>query len=159
MGCDIHTEIDLKKNGVWKNDVEGIKAFKPFPYRDYHLFDFLANVRSSGSPAIAADRGLTEDRAAIRNAHFEEIKNEEPCWGGRGEAPFQFPEYHSISWVLLSELNDYDYNVTFLNSETQEEISLREYLGNGFFENLARIQNRYPEYKDDEIRLFFYFDN
>ena len=34
-------------------------------------------------------------------------------------------------------------------------ISLREYLGIGYFENLTRIKDRYPEYKADEIRIFF----
>lgn len=157
MVCDIHTEIDLKQNGIWKTDVEVSTFFKPFPFRDYNLFDFLANVRSSGSPAIAAKRGLTPDRQARVDAYFEEMNNGEPRWGGWDDAPCQFNGCHSISWVLLSELVEYDYDKTFVIAETQRKISFREYLGKGYFENIEKIINRYPKFKQDEIRIFFLF--
>ncbi|WP_131795821.1 hypothetical protein [Fluoribacter gormanii] len=159
MGCYIHTEIDLNKNGVWHRNVEVYTSFEAFPDAGPPLFDFFANVKSSGAPAIAARRGLTKDRMDAIDSYFKQMSDEQSMKIAWNNVPHLYLFYHNKSWVLLSELLSYNYDIKFVHFDLQEEISLREYLGREYFENLKRIRNRYREYSPEEIRFFFYFEN
>ena len=165
MGCDIHIEIDIYQNDKWTHLYEGDeKYFNPFPYRNYSIFGFLGNVRNDdGIPYITENRGLTADRKEEIQQACKEIDKaieEGDIYWGRPDLPYDYlSEYHSVSWVLLSELLEYDYSQTFINLSTNKEISLKEYFGEGLIDKFNDTLNHYPGISAQHIRLFFYFDN
>jgi hypothetical protein len=66
-------------------------------------------------------------------------------------------QYHSVSWVLLSELLEYDYSQTFIGKSSNNEITVKDYFGDGFMEILKDTLNHYPGVSPQHIRLFFLF--
>jgi hypothetical protein len=152
MGCDIHSHAEKQDSGRWVSlDVEA------FDDRNYGLFGWLAGVRNySGLTPIAADRGFPGD--ASRNA-----TKSYNAWSG---------DAHSASWVSVAELAAVDYDQTIEDRRCTKQLgpnmwtggatcepgegkkeTLREFLGQGYFTVLKRLQDAGAE------RVVFWFDN
>jgi hypothetical protein len=88
-------------------------------------------------------------------------------------------DYHSHSWLTLKELTDFDYSKTFedrryakttinkdggkfvdgralANEGEGEKTTYRNFLGSGFFQDIAQLQTMGAP---DEVRIVFWFDN
>jgi hypothetical protein len=151
MGTDIHTYAERPINGKWEAMRELDNEL--FGARNYDVFGFLANVRNiCAVPAIAAPRGLPDDvsdfvRNAYKPAHQE----------------------HTPSWLLASELLNFDYDRTVEDRRVAKQedpgkpstcgpgegrmTTYRELLGEPFFCSLERLRGSGAE------RLVFFFDN
>lgn len=125
MGCDIHV-TPFKKKG------EKYYALSNnfFDVRSYVLFGFLADIRNySAITPISQPRGLPE--------WFK--VNEEDTW-----------DYHSFSWLTLEELESYNYDQIVEDRRCDngctcppgqgEKMTLREFLGEWYFEELAKMK-------------------
>lgn len=196
MGCDIHiwTEIKSKETWKWEESEQDIfptvfgnkKSRSPFDRRSYKLFAFLADVRNTyGIIPISESKGFPDD------SEYLNVSLDEPYYMdfGYGEANMCYTvgdklkynlNYHSFSFLTLSELINFDYDKPFedLNvSYTLEGKSLyiggsifrekvksgegvmttyREFLGEFYFEELE-IMKTLGE--PDDVRVVFYFDN
>lgn len=158
MGCDIHSFAETRVNpdgGDW----EGI-PFKPFDWRNYGMYAFLAGVRNySAVPPIAEPRGLPQGLS-------HQVKREVEEWGDDG---------HTHSWLLMSELLAFDYDNTledrrytrqegpnFFNGGATSEpgqgkrTTWREFLGPEFFRDLEMLR---AAGNQDNTRVVFWFDN
>ena len=152
MGCDIHTSCERNVNGRWIAVNVNPEAFD---WRSYGLFGFLADVRNySFVPPLAPQRGVPSDVCPETIDHI-----------GLGD-------YHSCSWIAMSELLSFDYDKTFEDRRTTAQIApnawygaadagkgngfittFRDFLGRGFFEELKRLQAAGVE------RIVFGFDS
>lgn len=159
MGCDIHTFVEVKKDGKW----EFVKGVTPFDTRNYGIFGLLADVRNySRVPVIAEARGLPGDLSPFM------VKK-------TAEDSFYDDDGHSASWLLLSELLEFDYAQTFENRRTSgwlgprtlsgsvtcdegegENETLRDFLGYAFFADLTSLETLG---EPDDVRVVFFFDN
>jgi hypothetical protein len=133
MGCDIHTLAQRRTSEGWE-DLD----YEPFQWRSYDLFGFLADVRNySATPPITAPRGLPAD--------FADPEDRFEC-------------LHATSWLTTDELLSFNYDQTFEDRRvTVQEgpnhwnggatcasgdgrtVTFREFLGNSFFEDLAKL--------------------
>lgn len=133
MGMDIYIVSQKKTENGWQN-VE----FLPFDWRSYGMFGFLADVQNfSAVPPISPARGLPDD--------FEDSET--------------FVGLHGFSWLSISELQSFNYDVGFEDRRTMVETSpgrwngahqakpgggkkttVREFLGTAFFKDLALAQ-------------------
>jgi hypothetical protein len=149
MGCDIYSIAERKFNGEWKL----ILNVTPLTQRQYSIFAFLANVRNySCIPPISKPRGVPVDIS----------REGEACYLGD----------HSYSWLLLSELLEFNYDMIVEDRRTSRwvtsnyfsgaeivdsgkgiKMTLRKYLGEGFFEELNRLKEKGVE------RIIFGFDS
>lgn len=133
MGTDIHSwAIDKDGNvinsaGVWADSKQvnpgyGIDDGEPFGWRSYSVFAFLAGVRNySEITPISEPRGYPSDMRV----------SEDDLWYGDG---------HSESWLSIEELNKHDYDRMIVDERRGGEIMLlRDYLGRGFFHDLAEL--------------------
>jgi hypothetical protein len=174
MGCDIHSFVEVKKGNNWEllkekpfpADDFHKKYYKedftddPFPYRNYGLFGFLADVRNySCVEPISEDKGFPND-ASI------EVVTEKETWDADG---------HSHSWLTLEEMLSVDYDKIIwdkrvtrqvspncwdgsceANEGEGEHLSLREFLGQSYFQTLDILKTLgSPE----SVRVVFWFDN
>src|SRR5690349_22470025 len=106
MGCDIYSRVEVRANGRWTRRAlteaghgPEAGADEPFPYRQYGLFGFLADVRNySCSPVIAPPRGLPDDIDLTADEREEFADG----W-----------YHHNASWLTLAELLAYDYDQVF----------------------------------------------
>lgn len=127
MGCDIHIRAERKVGDKW----EIIDGLKPFDWRQYGMFGFLADVRNySAIPPISPARGLPDD--ADKRGYLGD---------------------HSYSWLSVSELSSFDYDRPIEdrrvmrngNGGTTAEpgggrmTTYREFLGKAFFDDLAEL--------------------
>ena len=149
MGTDIHTHVEvLGTDGKWH-----LEAGDPFAWRNYGMFGFLANVRNySRVPVISEARGIPEDAC-------DEIRRES-----------EWVDAHSRSWLGLRELLEYDYDREFWDQRVMRNgngaaraepgegrtLTIREFLGEGFFDDLARLEAVADR---DRVRVVFWFDN
>jgi hypothetical protein len=175
MGCDIHSfaEIRNKETGKWekvgdyfsldKFDQEYYKKEKgdrPFDWRSYSMFAFLADVRNyDHCKPLSKPKGLPKDVC-------EDIRSEWERWYGDG---------HSPSFLTAKELLDFDYDQTFWNRRVTKQtfpntwngaslaeegegtiITYRENLGDWFFIHLEELK-QLGDPKD--VRIVFWFDN
>jgi hypothetical protein len=161
MGCDIHSFAEVRREGRWtRADVkfpswDGGETAEPFEVRDYGLFGFLADVRNySHSPVITEPRGIPDD-ADLTDEEREEFAD---GW------------YHSASWLTLAELLAYDYDQVFWDRRVTkdgngaalaeggegEHLSLREFLGQGYFDRLDLLA---ALGRPEDVRVAFWFDN
>ena len=70
------------------------------------------------------------------------------------DLPYDYIDrYHSVSSVLLSELFEYDYSKTFIEKKSNQVISMKNYLGEGFFQILNNMLDHYPEIPAHHIRI------
>ncbi|WP_457091134.1 hypothetical protein [Microvirga sp. P5_D2] len=125
-------------------------------HRDYRIFAFLADVRNDeGVPPIAQPRDLPDDTSDGVAAGFRRCD-----------------DAHSVSWLSISELLDYDYDRIVTVEERRaamavhskyrgsavmaEEVgvmAVRELLGEDFFDELQELKTCGVE------RIVFWFDN
>lgn len=183
MGCDIHSFAEVRINGKWEKvgdhfslgdlDREYYKKDKsdsPFDWRSYSMFAFLAGVRNyDHCVPISEPKGLPSDSEYLN----EKI---EDSWG-RGETRFQDimdSDYHSMSWLSLRELLDFDYDKVFWNRRVTKKtdygwngaalaeegegkhVSYRDNLGEWFFVHLNDLKELG---NPDDVRVVFWFDN
>lgn len=109
MGCDIHSVIQIRKNGKWKSIGIG------FDDRNYHAFSILANVRNGTGFAgvktgsriepISEPRGLPKDfnvdtKYGKCHPDIDCEYSDDGMWLGD----------HSFSHLSLQEMLDYDFN-------------------------------------------------
>lgn len=136
MGCDIHLAVEVRKNGKWERRLPPPEARVPhyvekaredpdawyangamvtwYDERNYDCFAILANVcnghgfagipTGGGFVPSSAPRGMPKDvSTAVARLHPDHPKHEaeasDDIWLGD----------HSHSWLLLSELLDYDW--------------------------------------------------
>lgn len=148
MGCDIHSQAERKVNGKW----EIIPGIRPFDWRSYGMFGFLAGVRNySAVPPIAESRGLPEGYVD----YFE---------GYLGD--------HSFSWLSLDELIAFDYDAPVEDRRIMVQVApnswnggqtsaagggtmttFRSFLGDAFFDDLEKLKAAGAE------RVVFGFDS
>lgn len=155
MGCDIHSFVEVKQEGTWKQ-VEGVF---PFDWRNYSVFAFLANVRNYDCcEPISEPRGLPSD---VSNDIDFIYKDEEDY-------------VHSTSYLTVKELIDFDYDKTFWNRRITRTIgnftngaalaeegegkivTYRENLGEEFFQDLEELKELG---EPENVRIVFWFDN
>ncbi len=181
MGCDIHCFAEvlkghsvittgkgrfrwvMAKNCFTDNYDKTKKTDSPFDWRSYGLFGFLGNVRNYSSvPFLSDNRGFPD-------AMSDEVSDKYWEYGGQ----------HSLSWLLLSELLDFDYDKTFENLRYEESsvgengckvvngaaialngcgklTTYREFLGENFFVNLKELSELGSP---DKVRIVFWFDD
>ena len=122
MGCDIHFNTEIKKNGVWRQNTDAV-----FPNPDYELngkydwqkekftntppngrrydwFSVLANVRNgtgfaghktgSGFSVIANPRDVPADATKEWKEYVEK-------WGY---------DLHSVSYLSINDFDNFDWN-------------------------------------------------
>ena len=175
MGCDIHSyaEVLNSSTGEWEivGDTFPLSEYdkewygkdfgpRPFDWRSYSMFGFLAGVRNySCCEPLAAPRGLPKDMS-------KEVSAEAIDWGFDG---------HSHSWLMLRDLVEFDYDHVFWNRRVTkktssgvlngaalaeegegEHITYREHLGKCFFEHLDALKSLG---EPDAVRIVFWFDN
>lgn len=176
MGCDIHSYAEVRKDGQWQKvgEVFPLDEFgrdwhkkthtdKPFDWRNYGLFGFLAGVRNySAITPLSEPKGLPDDLSSEVHASAEH-------WDADG---------HSHSWLSLRELlaPDYESQVwdrrytrqegpNFFNggataAATETHLgtreSLRHFLGDRYFEHLDVLKSLG---QPDDVRIIFWFDN
>lgn len=167
MGCDIHSYIEVKQNGKWKQltkggvtaeefarEHEGIdKTVHPFAWRSYGIFAFLAGVRNySDIPCIVDSRGLPGD---VSNGVMEEYK------GWESDA-------HTASWLTAKELSTFDYSQKIIDHRAEwggtrsskpsdwNEKTWSEFLGPDFMKQVSDLRELG---NPDEVRIVFWFDN
>lgn len=164
MGCDIHSFVEVKVDGAWKFFREPIFVDKycpkePFANRSYRVFGFLADVRNySHVPCITFEtRGLPNDLSA---EGFDYMLDS---------------DYHSPSWLLVSELLKWDYAQTFEDRRTTKltsggwydgaadagsgngyKTTYRDFLGSDFFADLSTLG---AIGNPENVRVVFAFDN
>ena len=175
MGCDIHSfaEIRNKQTGKWekvenyfslddfdKKYYKKDKGDNPFGWRNYSMFAFLADVRNyDHCKPLSEPRGLPDD---VSN----EIKDECDRWGC---------DAHSMSFLIVKELLDFDYEQKFWKRRVTKKVSpilfngaalaeegegtiltYRENLGEWFFKHLNELKELG---EPDDVRIVFWFDN
>jgi hypothetical protein len=136
MGCDIHTRAEKRVAGKWTV----IDGFRPFDWRDYRMYGFLADVRNySAVPPIAEPRGLPSDMAPA--------------------PPFEYLGDHTFSWLSVKELASFDYDSLVEDRRCTVQIgpnawdggataapgagwitTYREFLGRGFFDDIEKLK-------------------
>lgn len=116
MGTDIHTVLEIRKNGTWEalgleRDSYGYIMDPPDPAevlptdRNYNLFSIMADVRNSNGydeprsrwVPISEPRGCPPDASPLVKDWMEE-------WG------------HSHSYLTLADLKNYDYSSSTLRT-------------------------------------------
>jgi hypothetical protein len=171
MGCDIHSFIEVRKDGQWHHlggDVFPDHQYdktEPFgDVRSYAIFGFLADVRNySQSPVIVEPRGVPDD---LSSELRDEYGDSNEWWGSA---------YHSASWLTVAELQAYDYNQIIWDRRITREVSpghfngaalaeegegrhlpLRDFLGEYFF----RVLDDMAALGDPaDVRMVFWFDS
>jgi hypothetical protein len=172
MGVDIHTIVEVKKDGKW------IEAqMDVFGWRSYAIFGFLANIRNySESEYLTNHRGFPDDSEYLNEIPYPS----DSIWAGN-ETNRQWinqGDYFGKGYLLLSELLAFDYNKTFwdrritkpimqgdrvvgYNGAARAEegegqiISYKEHLGQYFFDDLDKLKTLG---EPENVRVIFYFD-
>lgn len=116
MGCDIKTAL-LKKEQNGGFTVIADQGDKLFPDRSYGLFGFLAGVRNySQVPPISSGREFSLELhqhvyPQVTKIGFGgyEYTDDSDLGGVLG----YIDELHSVTWVGVDELFDFDYNQQF----------------------------------------------
>ncbi|MGO0309572.1 hypothetical protein ACTL6P_23850 [Endozoicomonas acroporae] len=162
MGTDIHAYAEFRNNvGQW----EEIPDYKPFSDRDYDVFSLFAGVRfrndyvgqfvSWGNGGIWTGRRVTpypiDQPRGLPNDVSPSVKARSD-WESDG---------HSHSWLSVEELTSYNYDKPLRDRNIEaahvpEEFvnrTVREALGEGYFQDLAQLQKSKAE------RIVFWFDS
>ena len=174
MGCDIHSFIEIRKDGKWRRLVEGgvtaeewereyhkrEKSLEPFSWRSYGMFAFLAGVRNySAVPVLVEPRGLPKDVSAGVAMAWEE------------EGYY----CHTASFLSVADLLAHDYDSTVEDRRYSKRVGTnswdggataepgqgtmttwREFLGPTFMQQLDDLK---AMGKPDDVRVVFWFDN
>jgi hypothetical protein len=157
MGCDIHSicEVFNPQTEKWERtgDIFPVGEFdycrelfkkefghEPFSQRNYGLFGFLANVRNmSECTPLAYSRGLPPEYVNYWES------NDSPYLGD-----------HSFSWLLLSELLDFDYSKKFYDQRFREHRTYADLVGEEFFQSVEIMKTLGPP---EYVRVVFGFDS
>lgn len=92
-------------------------------HRAYSWFGFLAGVRAPGEmPCISPPRGLPADLSYGARTWI---------WWWEWRWP---RSGYAQSWLVASEIREYDYEQTLIPAGASRRCTLREYLGEDFFE-------------------------
>lgn len=135
MGCDIHLRVQKRVDGQWvfaeemipdKYEEGGLTPERWYSGRNYRLFAMLADVRN-GVGFAGVDTG---DR-------FNPIAEQRGLPDGidTGGEEYWFGD-HSFSWLLLSELLDYDW---------YQQTNCRGWVNGPQFEEWDRMKQWEPE--------------
>jgi len=185
MGCDIHSFAEVKRKNKWEKvndkifyDYGDKKTTKPFSWRSYSMFAFLAGVRNyDRCTPLSEPKGLPKDSEWLN----EPCDNQEmrSC---SGENPVEIKtnyddiendsDYLPKSFLTLKELLDFDYEKTFWNRRITRTvgnridgvalaekgegviISYKENLGQGFFDDINELKKLG---KPENVRVVFWF--
>jgi len=158
MGCDIHSicEVFNPQTNTWertgdlfpldKYDREHFKKDlgpEPFSTRNYGLFGFLANVRNmSECTPLRYSRGLPPEYANY--------------WESNNSHNSLYLGDHSFSWLLLSELLNFDYSKEFYDQRYKERRTYKDLVGEKFFTSLEIMKTLGPP---EHVRVVFGFDS
>lgn len=148
MGTEIFTVAQRRNDAHEWIEVHGgfLAGRDPFDWPSTCMFAFLAGVRNfSGIAPITDPRGLPDD---FRVGEF-----------GDGDDSWRWSEYHSTSWLSVTELLAVDYDQVIEDRRVTREASsrswdsgqtcppgegeiltLREFLGDAFFHDLAKVK-------------------
>lgn len=153
MGCDIHCYAERRTTDGY----ECLSDAKPFDWRSYGMYGFLANVRNySAVPPISMPRNLPVDMSPDVRAASE-------AWASDG---------HSHSWLSVAELLAFDYNAEMEDRREVRQVgpnawdggctadrgngkrtTFREFLGEAYFADLIKLRDAEAD------RIVFWFDN
>ena len=157
MGADIHSLVEIRKDGKWEPvneaiwppdedelDLYGNKPYsEPLRVRRYGLFGWLANVRNySCVEPLAPPRGLPRDCADTTAKRFDR-------------------SYYYHSWFTLAELLAVDYSREILDWREARSKSdatsrvLRDLLGDEYMQMLDVMKTLGAP---DDVRIIFAFD-
>lgn len=143
MGCDIHLHSEVKINGVWHHH-----SAPDHISRIYELFAKMAGVRSEdacdvGVP-ISLPKGLPSDVTLITRIDHER----EDSIG------------HSHSWFNIEEICELEEFIE--SSEWFHELFFHEefpdFMDMGF-PTFKKYPEKWEEYKVEDVRWVFWFDN
>lgn len=161
MGCDIHSAVEVLKDGAWHAVKERIfpmgypyngqtHTAAPFDVRSYGMFAFLAGVRNySYVTPLSEPRQWPGDQVSF---------DADDC-----------DDYHSRSWLSLKELLDFDYSQLMEDRRCMRDgngaaeagkgvvQAYQSFLGDFFFRDLEIMKGL----SDDpaKVRVVFAFDN
>ena len=150
MGCDIYSFAEVKSGGKWLKVGKDVFANNVFSSRSYSLFGFLANVRNVAKCPSFAIKGLPIDSEYLN----EKIN----C--GFGMSYTRLCEiiemgYHSMSYLTLDELVDFDYSMRF--SYQGKDIAVKEFLSDT---ELFSVIETLKQFGDaNNVRIVFYFSS
>ena len=159
-------EWRLNKSAIFSKEVHGdTKTAEPFTFQSYAIAAFIAGVRNDFEVTpIAKGRGLPEGHECIPVP--EGYVGEVVMYSRYPDEITDFEAYGK-TWVLLSELLDFDYNATFedrrnygpgpdtLDAGKGEVITYRLHLGDLYFTNLELLKTLGPP---EHVRIVFAFD-
>ncbi|WP_210499149.1 hypothetical protein [Vibrio crassostreae] len=184
MSTSNYVEIDLfdEKEGKWDNPTlepifnvpESYKPYKgelaslPFGYQSYALAAFIAGVRNYYliSP-IAEGRGLPEDHLVEEDEGSDIVHGYFFDGSPKSRYSSEITENYSKTWVLLSELLEFNYDDTFEDRQDANSskdsvpegsgkvTTFREHLPEQFFDDLEQLKNLG---KPENIRIVWAFD-
>lgn len=175
MGCDIHCFAEMRdiETNQWEKVGDAFtlddydkkrlgkdKGNRPFDWRSYSMFAFLADVRNyDHCEPLSQPKGIPDNVCKEIGEEYEE-------WGC---------DAHSASYFTAKELLDFNYDKTFWNrritkqtapnvyngaslAEEGEGINLtyRENLGEMFFIHLEELKSLG---EPEDVRIVFWFDN
>jgi hypothetical protein len=152
MGCDIHTFVEVRRNGKW--ELESRPLFEvdeydrehygitgraqPFHWRQYAMFGVLAHVRRKDGPCIARPRGWPEDLSPSMAEEQDRIE-------------------HTPSYLTLAELLSFDYDQPWTPyPDEPERTTVRTSLNGRFFLELEVMRTLG---EPGDVRVLFYFDS
>lgn len=156
MGTDIDSFIEIRQpDGTWKHatglgltcEDQWDDPDEPFGGRNYSLFGFLADVRNRAeSPVIMEPRGLPADVSPdVRKVHGPDLDV---------SSPYDWYGYYGVSWLTVAELLAYDYDQTFHDVEEDQDTTVRDFLGEWYFDRLAELAQLGPP---EDVRVVFFF--
>ena len=152
MGTDIHTYVEVRREGKWELETRlvfeadpymrerygAVGGSRPFNWRSYAMFGVLAHVRRNDGPCIAKPRGWPDDVSPALEAMRDEIE-------------------HTPSYLTLAELVAFDYDQPWTPYPDEPQCNtVRIVLGTRFFEDLE-VLKQLGDPKD--VRMVFFFDS
>lgn len=176
MGADIDGFLEIKRNGKWEKNEDKIfeqNSDHPFENRSYAIFGFLAGVRNYSNCEIISERkGLPLDSEYLNTVVQEEWLISYTYT--LRDKIIENPDYHSLTYLTLQELIDFDYEKQFEDRRTTRINGLgvngaaivdegegiiktyREFLGEWFFKDLETMKTLG---EPENVRFVFWFDN
>ena len=151
MGTDIHSFVEIRntKTGKWElakiysmnhQSDRGLRPVEAYYGRSYMLFGLLAGVRDCVTPLIPL-RGIPMDVSDDVREFYQAYEE----------------DWHSASWMTLSELN-----VFCRDKSIDKETGDKEYrrLLKGFRDNVDFIADVCTYYvASPDVRVVFWFDS
>lgn len=155
----------------WQRQDGDVREFWefPFPAQSYALFGFLADVRNSNETAVLKQPcDLPEDASAEAVELLAPNIGPDDIFGVYGGVPSKLEtvadrvhagrgESYDYSWLSLAEMLAFDYDLPVIDKRESAPIvtTYREYLGEGYFEQLEALKRLgAPE----DVRILFCFN-